>query len=92
MMESEILPRKFIIPIIVLIFLALLIPVGNYLATPEEEVSEDIDFEKTIIVAIFALSLALAGLFVFAIVSNPPDFSNNDENEGKISFTSREKK
>ena len=92
MLESEVLPRKFIVPIIILISLALLLPVGNYLSDNEENTSEDISWDKTIIIAIFCLSIALAGVFLVVVITNPPDFSEKSDNkdDDKISYASRE--
>ncbi len=92
MVESEVLPRKFILPIIILIFIALVVPVGNYLATPKEEFSGD--WDTTIIIAVFSLSVVLAGIFLLIILNNPPDFSNSleDNSDEKISYAKREDK
>jgi di/tricarboxylate transporter len=93
MLESEVLPRKFIVPIIILISLALLLPVGNYLNDAAEDTSEDISWDKTIIIAIFCLSIALAGIFLLIVITNPPNFSEKLDNEDeRISYTSRENK
>ena len=44
-------------------------------------------------IAIFSLSLCLAGLLIIIIVNNPPDYSNEEElNEDSISFSKREER
>ncbi len=93
MMESEALPRKFLIPIVILVGFALLIPVGNMMNNPGVDDSEEEKINRTVIIAIFSLSFALSGLLIIIIVNNPPDFSIDEElNENSISFSKREEK
>ncbi|MBJ99427.1 MAG: hypothetical protein CMB48_00175 [Euryarchaeota archaeon] len=90
-MESELLPRKFLIPIIILVGFSLLIPVGNMMSNSDVNDSEEEKRNRTIIIAIFALSFALSGLIITIIVNNPHDFLNeNKQEENSISFTKRE--
>ena len=92
-MESEALPRKFLIPIVVLVGFALLIPVGNMLNNSNIDDSEEEKINRTVTIAIFSLSLCLSGLLIIIIVNNPPDYGNKDElNEDSISFSKREKR
>ncbi len=93
MMESEALPRKFLIPIVILVGFALLIPVGNMMNNHGVDDSEEEKINRTVIIAIFSLSFALSGLLIIIIVNNPPDFSIDEElNENSISFSKREEK
>ena len=93
MMESEALPRKFLIPIVILVGFALLIPVGSMMNNPGIDDSDEEKINRTVIIAIFSLSFALSGLLIIIIVNNPPDFSIDDElNENSISFSKREEK
>ncbi|MAK05419.1 MAG: hypothetical protein CMA03_06015 [Euryarchaeota archaeon] len=90
-MESELLPRKFLIPIIILVGFSLLIPVGNMMSNSDVNDSDDEKRNRTVIIAIFSLSFTLAGLIVTIIVNNPHDFLNeNKQEEPSISFTKRE--
>ena len=92
-MESEALPRKFLIPIVVLVGFALLIPVGNMLNNSNIDDSEEEKINRTVTIAIFSLSLCLSGLLIIIIVNNPPDYGNEDElNEDSISFSKREER
>tara|TARA_B100001559_G_scaffold316661_1_gene320531 strand:+ start:273 stop:563 length:291 start_codon:yes stop_codon:yes gene_type:complete len=92
-MESEALPRKFLIPIVILVGFALLIPVGNMMNNHGVDDSEEEKINRTVIIAIFSLSFALSGLLIIIIVNNPPDFSIDEElNENSISFSKREEK
>ena len=92
-MESEALPRKFLIPIVVLVGFALLIPVGNMLNNSNIDDTEEEKINRTVTIAIFSLSLCLAGLLIIIIVNNPPDYSNEEElNEDSISFSKREER
>jgi len=92
-MESEALPRKFLIPIVILVGFALLIPVGNMLNNSNIDDSEEEKINRTVTIAIFSLSLCLAGLLIIIIVNNPPDYSNEEElNEDSISFSKREER
>jgi len=92
-MESEALPRKFLIPIVVLVGFALLIPVGNMLNNSNIDDSEEEKINRTVTIAIFSLSLCLSGLLIIIIVNNPPDYGNEDElSEDSISFSKREER
>ena len=90
MLESETLPKKFAIPIIFLIIIALLIPIGNVVNNSEENVTEEEKWNQTVVIAIFTLSFALAGIIIFVIISNPSILSENNENEDSVSFVERE--
>ncbi|MBJ24509.1 MAG: hypothetical protein CMB64_07570 [Euryarchaeota archaeon] len=89
MLKSEALPKKFIIPIIILVSIILLIPVGNVIANSNSSDSEEEKWNQTVIIGIFSLSVALGGILIYAIIENPPDYSENEEEES-ISFTERE--
>ena len=92
-MESEALPRKFLIPIVILVGFALLIPVGNMLNNSNIDDSEEEKINRTVTIAIFSLSLCLSGLLIIIIVNNPPDYGNKDGlNEDSISFSKREER
>jgi len=92
-MESEALPRKFLIPIVVLVGFALLIPVGNMLNNSNIDDSDEEKINRTVTIAIFSLSLCLSGLLIIIIVSNPPNYGNEDElSEDSISFSKREER
>ncbi|MED5272044.1 MAG: hypothetical protein VX613_04065 [Candidatus Thermoplasmatota archaeon] len=90
MLESETLPKKFAIPIIFLIISALLIPIGNVVNNSEENVTEEEKWNQTVVIAVFTLSFALAGIIIFVIISNPSILSEEDKNEDTISFVERE--
>ncbi|MED5485154.1 MAG: hypothetical protein VYE59_00905 [Candidatus Thermoplasmatota archaeon] len=90
MLESETLPKKFAIPIIFLIIIALLIPIGNVVNNSEENVTEEEKWNQTVVIAVFTLSFALAGIIIFVIISNPSILSEDDKNEDTISFVERE--
>ncbi len=90
MLESETLPKKFVIPIIFLIIIALLIPIGNVVNNSEENVTEEEKWNQTVVIAVFTLSFALAGIIIFVIISNPSILSEEDKNEDTISFVERE--
>ena len=90
MLESETLPKKFVIPIIFLIIIALLIPIGNVVNNSEENVTEEEKWNQTVVIAVFTLSFALAGIIIFVIISNPSILSEDDKNEDTISFVERE--
>ena len=91
-MESEALPRKFLIPIVILVGFALLIPVGNMLNNSNIDDSEEEKINRTVTIAIFSLSLSLAGLLIIIIVNNHPDYTNEELNEDSISFSKREER
>ncbi|CAI8222853.1 MAG: Uncharacterised protein [Methanobacteriota archaeon] len=90
MLESETLPKKFVIPIIFLIIIALLIPIGNVVNNSEDNVTEEEKWNQTVVIAVFTLSFALAGIIIFVIISNPSILSEEDKNEDTISFVERE--
>ena len=90
MLESETLPKKFAIPIIFLIIIALLIPIGNVVNNSEDNVTEEEKWNQTVVIAVFTLSFALAGIIIFVIISNPSILSEDDKNEDTISFVERE--
>ena len=90
MLESETLPKKFAIPIIFLIIIALLIPIGNVVNNSEDNVTEEEKWNQTVVIAVFTLSFALAGIMIFVIISNPSILSEDDKNEDTISFVERE--
>lgn len=90
MLKSEVLPKKFIIPIIVLISIILLIPIGNVINNSNSDDSEEEKWNQTVIIAIFSLSVALGGIVVYAILENPPEYSTEDKNTDSISYTERE--
>tara|TARA_B100001996_G_scaffold365181_1_gene334842 strand:+ start:408 stop:701 length:294 start_codon:yes stop_codon:yes gene_type:complete len=90
MLESETLPKKFVIPIIFLIIIALLVPIGNVINNSEGNDTEEEKWNQTVVIAIFTLSFALAGIIIFVIISNPSILSENNENEDSVSFVERE--
>ena len=86
------LPKKFAIPIIFLIIIALLIPIGNLINNNESNDSEEEKLNNTIVIAVFTLSFALAGIILFIIINNPSLITEkNDDFEDSISFIEREK-
>lgn len=90
MLESETLPKKFVIPIIFLIIIALLVPIGNIINNSEGNDTEEEKWGQTVVIAIFTLSFALSGIIIFVIISNPSILSENNENEDSVSFVERE--
>jgi|ETNmetMinimDraft_21_1059911.scaffolds.fasta_scaffold00034_20 ABC-type microcin C transport system permease subunit YejB len=92
MLESETLPKKFVIPIIFLILIALLIPVGNLINNSQNNDSEEEKWNSTIVIAVFALSFALSGIILYVVVNNPSLITENNELDESISFAEREQK
>ena len=92
MLESETLPKKFVIPIIFLIIIALLIPVGNLINNSQNNDSEEEKWNSTIVIAVFALSFALSGIILYVVVNNPSLITENNELDESISFAEREQK
>jgi len=90
MLESETLPKKFVIPIIFLIIIALLVPIGNVINNSEGNDTEEEKWSQTVVIAIFTLSFALSGIIIFVIISNPSILSENNENKDSVSFVERE--
>jgi len=92
MLESETLPKKFVIPIIFLIIIALLLPVGNLINNSQSNDSEEEKWNSTVVIAVFALSFALSGIILFVVVNNPSLITENNELDESISFAEREQK
>ena len=90
MLKSEVLPKKFIIPIIFLMCVILMIPVGNVVNNSNSDDSEEEKWNQTVVIAVFSLSVALGGIIIYVIIENPPDYSEENEKLDSISYTERE--
>ena len=84
------LPKKFVIPIVFLITIVLLLPVGNVI-NDENNDSDEEKWNRTIVIGVFALSFALAGIILYVVVNNPSLITEKDEDlDESISFIERE--
>ncbi len=92
MLESETLPKKFVIPIVFLIIIVLLIPVGNLINNSQSNDSDEEKWNSTIVIAVFALSFALSGIILYVVVNNPSLLIENNDSDESISFVEREQK
>ena len=68
MLKSEVLPKKFIIPIIFLMCVILMIPVGNVVNNTNSDDSEEEKWNQTVVIAVFSLSVALGGIIIYVII------------------------